>query len=240
MAIAVYERYDCGVKGTELCRVAVVAGAAFAAVSAGAADLSETLDRIYQEHNVQTELPRTEPPPSDATVAFRGAPWLLAVLIAVVLAALLAAWAASVDWERLRERKRARQRTGPADGGGGADGQDWLGHADACARQGRHAEAIHALLLGALGALTPTQRWSPAATPREIAAAHLRVPDLLTLVSAAELAHFGGRPASADEYSACRARAVRLRHGMAEQPNPLRKQAEGAGGSDASAPPARD
>ena len=180
--------------------------------------MAETLDRVYSEHNLQTELPITERPLAEPPVAFRGAPWLLAVLLAVGLIVLLAAWAASVDWQRLRERKLVRGRQGRAAGGALGDGHDWLGVADACARQGRYAEAIHALLLGALGVLAPNLRVPAAATPREIAATHLKVPDLLTLVSAAELAHFGGRAASEAEYRACRAQALRLGRGLAQQP----------------------
>lgn len=198
--------------------LAAVAGLAITAWAANAADMAETLDRVYSEHNLQTELPITERPLAEPPVAFRGAPWLLAVLLAVGLIVLLGAWAASVDWQRLRERKLARGGLGRAAGGALGDGHDWLGVADARARQGRYAEAIHALLLGALGVLAPNLRVPAAATPREIAATHLKVPDLLTLVSAAELAHFGGRAASEAEYRACRAQALRLRRGLAQQP----------------------
>jgi hypothetical protein len=82
--------------------------------------------------------------------------------------------------------------------------------AEALARAGRFAEAIHALLLAALrelGRRSGSPAASPAATSREV----LRSGSLPTearaalspLVSAVESIHFGGLAAGLDEYAGC-------------------------------------
>lgn len=187
---------------------ALAAGVVFA-LAAGAASGGTTLDRVYREHNLQATLPTAD----SATLAppvVAGAPWLLWLLLAGVVAVLLTAWLATVDWARLREwcRPRAHVVAAATGGNGGRSGLD---AADAYAREGRYGPAIHALLLGVLRGLADVQRWPVAATAREIAAKHLPTEDLRLLVSAAELAHFAGQPASEAEYLACRARALRLR-----------------------------
>jgi len=90
--------------------------------------------------------------------------------------------------------------------------------ADALARQGRFAEAIHALLLRALSELgrRPGGALPPAAlTSREVlrsasVAAEVRAA-LAPIVVAVEWAHFGGRLAGRDDYEACQAEYRRFR-----------------------------
>lgn len=190
---------------------ALAAGVVFA-LAAGAANGGTTLDRIYREHNLQATLP-TLPTVDVETLAppvVAGAPWLLWLLLASIVVVLLTAWLATVDWARLREWRRPRAHVVAAAAGGNGD-RSGLDAADAYAREGRYGPAIHALLLGVLRGLADVQRWPVAATAREIASKHLPTEDLRLLVSAAELAHFAGQPASEAEYLACRARALRLR-----------------------------
>lgn len=187
---------------------ALAAGVLFS-LAARATSVNETLEHIYLEHQLQGTLPsvdvETAAPPVVA-----GAGWLLWLPLAVVVVVLLTAWLATVDWARLRERRRGRADTVAARTSANS-GQDGLDAADAHAREGRYGAAIHALLLGVLRGLADVQRWPAAATAREIASTHLPTEDLRLLVSAAELAHFAGRPASEADYLACRERARRLR-----------------------------
>ena len=77
------------------------------------------------------------------------------------------------------------------------------------ARQGRFGEAIHLLLLHLFAALQrrPATAPAPAHTGREVLArtrlASQAHEALGVLVLAAEKIHFGGRPASQEDYEAC-------------------------------------
>jgi hypothetical protein len=82
-----------------------------------------------------------------------------------------------------------------------------IASAEALAAQGRWGEAIHALLLDTLEALSRAARLAPSLTSREIVE---RVPlpaaarDALGgLVLAVELSRFGGLAAGEDDYRAC-------------------------------------
>jgi len=82
-----------------------------------------------------------------------------------------------------------------------------IASAEALAARGRFAEAIHALLLETLDALSRAARLAPSLTSREIAA---RIPlpapareALSGLVVAVELSRFGGAAAGETDYRAC-------------------------------------
>jgi hypothetical protein len=82
-----------------------------------------------------------------------------------------------------------------------------IASAEALAARGRFAEAIHALLLETLDALSRAARLAPSLTSREIAA---RIPlpapareALSGLVLAVELSRFGGAAAGETDYRAC-------------------------------------
>lgn len=204
--------YDGGVSASRVpltVKVPALAAGGAASLAAEAAGAETALDRIYQDHNLQTTLPIVDVA-TLTSPGVTGAPWLLWLLLAGVVAVLLSTWLGTVDWTRLRERRRPRTDTVAAAAGGNRD-QSGLDTADAYAREGRYGAAIHALLLDVLRTLADAKRWPAAATAREIAAKHLPMEDLRLLVSAAELAHFGGRPASEAEYLDCRGRALRLR-----------------------------
>ena len=196
--------------------LALVAGVV-PALAAAATDLDGALERIYREYDLQAVLPDVDVEAVAPPAGF-AAPGFLWPVLAVVVVVLLAAWLATVNWERLRERRRGRSRVVAANDGGPVRARDDLADADALAGQGRYAGAIHALLVGVLRGLADAQRWPAAATAREIAARHMPAEDLRMLVSAAEWAHFAGRPASEADYLACRARAVRLCSGAGSMP----------------------
>ena len=214
------KRYDGAVSGGRVFSLtgvlALVAGAV-PALAAAATELDGALERIYREHDLQTVLPNVDIEAVAPPAGF-AAPGFLWPLVAVVVVVLLAAWLATVNWERLRERRGGRSRVVAANDGGSVRARDDLAAADALAGQGWYAGAIHALLVGVLRGLADAQRWPAAATPREIAAKHMPAEDLRMLVSAAEWAHFAGRPASEADYLACRARALRLSSGAGSTP----------------------
>jgi hypothetical protein len=86
--------------------------------------------------------------------------------------------------------------------------------ADRLAREGRFAEAIHALLLRALSDLG-RYATTPALTSREVARGAKLAQEaraaLGALVAAGEWVHFGGKPAGAAEYEASVASYRRFR-----------------------------
>lgn len=187
----------------------------FALALPAAADVAETLDRIYQEHGLQSELPGVADDESEAfqlrLPQFGGAPYALLVVLAAVLVVLLVAWLANVDREGWQPRLKFLRRPNRSATSPSPVANPQLANADELALQGRYSEGIHALLLAALAGLSGRAgRWPSAATGREIAARHFPSDDLRLLVAAAELAHFGGRQATPEEYRVCRAQAWRL------------------------------
>lgn len=82
--------------------------------------------------------------------------------------------------------------------------------AEALAAEGRFAEAIHALLLDTLAALSRAARLAPSLTSREILSAVPLPPAareaLGGLVAAVERSRFGGAEAGEGDYRACHAR----------------------------------
>jgi hypothetical protein len=87
-----------------------------------------------------------------------------------------------------------------------------LDDADALARRGELAEAIHTLLLRTLQELvrTSSTRLAPATTSREVLARVAISADargaLAALIGAVERTHFGGAPATLADYEGCRDR----------------------------------
>lgn len=196
---------------------ALSAGLVLAASAAGmpalatvAADLREGLEDIYQEDAIQRELP--EEAARESGVRFVGAPYAFFALFAAAAMVLLAVWLVDADWERLGERLAALRGRGGKEGGARPPpaNRDRYRQADQLAASGQWAEAIHMVLIAALADLAAGARWPNAATAREIAARPRAGDDLRTLVAAAELAHFGGRAATLEQYRRARACALRI------------------------------
>ena len=141
-----------------------------------------------------------------------------AVVVAILVLALRDASARTVAKRFLghaRDKRQARGTPGSAAASEAAPGDGaWLDVADALARQGQRADAIHALLLGVLTTLRETRglNWPVAATSREIVARQSgrRAEHLGALVQRSELVRFGGRPASEGDYRDCRGAAFSL------------------------------
>lgn len=191
-------------------------------------DVAEAARAILRNGGYQTELPRPRSPPdaSDAHPGIgsatpeggRSHPIVLPVPPLIVAAALVIGilLALGLAW-MLRGLRETMPTIGRGIGGvpphrpspkssrgASADG------AEALAREGRFAEAIHALLLRALAELA-ARSGSPAAsaarTSREVLRDAGLGPEaraaLSPLVAAVEWAHFGGRTAGSEDYAAC-------------------------------------
>lgn len=190
---------------------------ALAPTATASTNVDAVLDAIYQEQDIQRQLPIVVPdvPPTPGTRIPAVFGWFV-LAGAAVGAVALAVWlmAFNLDAVGQRRKRRASQTLGveSPDPGTQAPG-DWLKTADGLARQGRFAEAIHLLLLGVLAHLRRTDEGtSEAKTAREIARTHVGPhPDRLhALVRASELAHFGGRPATQEQFEDCRRDAVEI------------------------------
>ena len=180
-------------------------------------DVDAVLDAIYQEQEIQRQLPIVVPddPPAPGTRIPAVFGWFV-LAGAAVGAVALAVWlmAFNLDAVGQRRKRRASQTLGveSPDPGTQVPG-DWLKTADSLARQGRFAEAIHLLLLGVLALLRRADEGtSEAKTAREIARTHVgpHSERLHALVQASELVHFGGRPATQEQFEDCRRDAVEI------------------------------
>ncbi len=156
---------------------------------------------ILARGDVQTSLPSEWKPVE--------LPDLLATVLRVLVfagIALLAALAGTWLFRRLR----ARSRDPEVEGGSGTEaGPEPIPilSAEAAAAAGRYGEAIHALLLDTLAALSRAARLAPSLTSREIVGRVRLAPPareaLAGLVTAVELSHFGGAVPGEADYRAC-------------------------------------
>lgn len=155
---------------------------------------------LLREGGYQATLP--EPEPQAVALPLGWLEVLLRVLLWSVLAGL--AVLAAV-WLARRLRGAAAEAAVEEDAPGPVAIP--VESAEALAAEGRFAEAIHALLLDTLGALSRAARLAPSLTSREIV---LGVPlpapareALEGLVLAVERSRFGGAAADAEDYRAC-------------------------------------
>ena len=193
-----------------------------AAAGAAPSDPAERARAILRSGGYQTDLParavderpagrggRRPAPltPLPPPIHIGGLSTLLLVIVAIALLAMALGF--------LVQRLAGRTRLEPVEGEAAAtpvapERAAFIEDAEALARAGRFAEAIHALLLAALrelGRRSGSPAASPAATSREV----LRSASLPTearsalgpLVSAVESIHFGGMAAGLDEYAGC-------------------------------------
>ena len=122
----------------------------------------------------------------------------------------------AVLFHAFRERRRAATAAGQGGGDPGVavPAEVRISDHERLAREGRFAEAIHALLLRALRLLDPRSALAISLTSREIhRTAELsegRREDLGVLVRAVEVSRFGGGDVGRSEYETCRTRFARL------------------------------
>jgi hypothetical protein len=176
--------------------------AALLPAAAGDDEVARRAARVLAGGGYQAQLPHAKPPP-DFHLPLGPLELLLRILVwgaLGVLAFLAIAWVV----RRLAPGAREVELAEPA---GAAPVAIPIASAEALAAEGRWAEAIHALLLETLQALSRAARLAPSLTSREIVA---RVPlperarDALSgLVLAVEVSRFGGAAAAEDDYRAC-------------------------------------
>ena len=181
-----------------------------------AEEVQDAAARVLADDGYQTEIPdkpapegappsdrspdEYEPyvPPSEAVATVASALWWVAIAVVVVLVGLWLARELALGRDA-RPPPPEAVVTRPA-----AAAAPVLPDADALARAGRYADAVHALLLRVIAALdAPRPSW----TGREVARRAELAPDarraLGHLVLAVEASLFGGRPAGEAEYRAC-------------------------------------
>jgi hypothetical protein len=146
--------------------------------------------------------------PSAASQILRWLPWVVVGIGVVVLTV------AAVRHRKSLARKRPQPPAAVEPPVTPLAGTPPLAVAEALAREGRHAEAIHALLLAAIERVRSSAPLAASLTSRELSSAATLAPEgkaaLLELVRAVELTLFGGRAAGAAEFEACSAALRRI------------------------------
>jgi hypothetical protein len=157
----------------------------------------------------QTELPRAKVPSGELPLGplkllFKILAWTGLGVLAVLLVVWLVRALQRLRWRRGGDAALADDPRAPG------PVAIPVGDAEALAAQGSYAEAVHALLLRTLEALSRAARLSPALTSREIVARVTLSPRarlaLRGLVYAVEVSRFGGTEPGEEEYRACRER----------------------------------
>lgn len=193
--------------------------------------IDDALERVYENGDYQKELPVPYEPETASDLGTFDLPEIALPANAMLLAfyAILAAFGMFMivilfmllSGARLPTFNRDLDEDGSAVTADGtpirpATTEGWLSAADDLAAQGRHGEAIHALLLAVLTRLREraAMAWRGSTTAREIvnqSDLSNDQEDLLgMLVRSSELAHFGGRDAGHGEFSQCRNSALKL------------------------------
>jgi hypothetical protein len=176
--------------------------AALAAALPGPERLAERVREVLSDRALQTELPK-HAPPQGFHLPLGPLELLLRILLwagLAVLTLLVVAWI-------VRRLPRFARDVAVVDPAGDAPVPIPIASAEALAAAGRYREAIHALLLQTLEALSRAARLAPSLTSREIVA---RVPvpprareALDGLVDAVEVTYFGGQDPAEPDYRAC-------------------------------------
>ncbi len=206
---------------------AVLTCGAAAAPAPSADAVQRAVERVYGGSSYQREMPDTQalplpprkPPPDeimvpggDGLVTFLLAGALLIALVMIAMRLLGGGW----GWSRMANDKDTTAIAGDARSEQRVEAIARLDDADQAAADGDWARAIHILLLTSIDRLRrQTGQGVPVAlTARELIH-HMKLDeqargDLAALVGAAELCHFGGRPADRDLYARVRAHYERL------------------------------
>ncbi len=170
------------------------------------AELRARAEAVLAGGDYQTALPKDPTPPRSFELPLGPLELLLRILLWTALAVLVIL---AVSWLVRRLSAGARDVEVP-EAGTPAPIAIPIASAEALAAEGRFAEAIHALLLETLQALSRAARLAPSLTSREIVE-HVPLPDrarsaLEGLVLAVEVSRFGGAPAAEPDYRTCLSR----------------------------------
>ncbi len=171
---------------------------------AAAMGAAERAAEILRDRGYQTSLPpEREPPhlwvpPGPLVLLLKVLLWT-GLVVVVVLAAIWVARRLGLGARDVEVADPAPATADPA--------KLPVANAEALAAEGRFAEAIHALLLDTLEALSRAARLAPSLTSREIVARFPLVPRardaLAGLVDAVEVTWFGGAVPGEPEYRRC-------------------------------------
>ncbi|MEE8271391.1 MAG: DUF4129 domain-containing protein [Alphaproteobacteria bacterium] len=228
LAVACHRRRAARPRWLATLAVAALCGlAAPASMATPADEIRAAVDDVLSGTDFQRELPAGEAATPDESEPYEPpdvsmrpfdviGPVANVLLWVVIIAAVaLVAFYLNNEWRFRRERPGGADPAAPPgapDAGGqvGAAGPGSLDDADRLAGAGRFDEAIRMLLLRSLADLRRRLDIGarPSLTAWEIVArATLPGPALSALsriVSAAEISHFGGRPAGDEDYRCCR------------------------------------
>jgi Domain of unknown function (DUF4129) len=175
-------------------------GALALSASPSPAEIRARAEAVLASGDYQRALPQT---PAPFELPLGGFELLLRILLWTALAVLVVV---AISWVVRRLAGGARDAEVVEPGGEGPPVIPIAG-AEALAAEHRWAEAIHALLLETLQALSRAARLAPSLTSREIAdqvALPSRAHEALRgLVLAVEISRFGGAPAAEEDYRAC-------------------------------------
>lgn len=164
------------------------------------AEIRAKAEALLAAGDYQRTLPRT---PTQLELPLGGFELLLRILLWTAVAVLVVV---AITWLARRLAGGAKDAE-VAEPEAGAPPVIPIAGAEALAAERRWAEAIHALLLETLQALSRAARLAPSLTSREIAeqvALPSRARDALRgLVLAVEVSRFGGAPAAEEDYRAC-------------------------------------
>jgi hypothetical protein len=179
--------------------------AALVAAAPAPERVAERVREVLADRAFQTELPKDKPPPELFRLPLGPFELLVRILLWAGLAVLVTL---AVVWIARRLSRHARDvEVADPSAAPGAPVAIPIASAEALAAAGCYREAIHALLLETLAALSRAARLAPSLTSREIVG---RVPlpprareALEGLVDAVEITYFGGEEPAEPDYRAC-------------------------------------
>jgi hypothetical protein len=188
-----------------------------------AADVNKLAEQAIRRLDLQTEFPRVPEPPQFRLQLPQEVLWaVIIVSIAIVLYAFrdmipILGLGGRGTWGEDQESLGGASRRTP---------EATLGEADELAARGRFVEAMHTLLLQSLAAIRERlgEPLADSLTSREILAGARLSPEgrtsLRDIVIRVEWTYFGERPATRNDYDACRASFASLAQALRQIPRP--------------------
>jgi hypothetical protein len=171
-------------------------------------DAQRAADQAIRRLDLQTEFPKVEQPPSFKLKIPAEVLWLVIIIAVVILLYTfrdmipILARGGRGGWSEDEEIAGETKSRSP---------EATLGEADDLAARGRFVDAMHTLLLQALAYIRErlNEQFADSLTSREILSG-AKLPDdgrksLRDIITRVEWTYFGERPATRNDYDACRA-----------------------------------